>query len=193
MQSKHTPEHFRQFAKARRLRKLALVAGLSFYFCLSCAFIGGGAIGFYKVMLPILYPNPGVPELAEPLLPSANATPRTAERSFAAEHPPGGKAVFASAIEPDGKPGGGAAHEASKGKQSEVAAILSDTKRKRLARPRRHDPMMDYAAQPTFGLFQPWGSYQTPIGYRPSGNYQASGGYRPRKSDQGWSGYRIGH
>ena len=186
MQSRQTPAHFRRFAQAHRLRDLALGAGLCLYFCLCCLIIGGCAVGFYKLMQPVLYPNPGVSADSSTAFPAPKFdTERPTERSSAVERGSGGEAVFATAIEPEGKPSGGAARDKGRAKKSETG--------KRPAQSKRHDPKMDYAAQPAFGDYRSWGSYQTRSGYRPPSNYQASSGYRPWNSFQGWAGYRNSH
>jgi hypothetical protein len=194
MQSRQTLAHFRRFAQAHRLRDLALGAGLCLYFCLCCLFIGSCAVGFYKLMQPVLYPNPGVSADSSTALPAPRLdTERPTERSSAVESASGGKSAFATANEPEGKPSGGATKDIGKAKKSEIATLSSDTKRKRLAQSKRHDPKMDYAAQPAFGDYRPWGSYQTRNGYRPYSNDQASSGYRPWNNYQGGGGYRNGH
>ena len=186
MQSRQTPAHFRRFAQAHRLRDLALGAGLCLYFCLCCLFIGGCAIGFYKLMQPVLYPNPGVSADSSTALPAPQLdTERPTERSSPVERASGGEAVFATAIAPEGKPSGGATRDKSRAKKPETG--------KRPAQSKRHDPKMDYAAQPAFGDYRSWGSYQTRSGYRPPSNYQASSGYPPWSSFQGWAGYRNSH
>jgi hypothetical protein len=186
MQSRQPTAYFRRFAQAHRVRDLALGAGLCVYFCLCCLFFGGCAVGFYKLMQPDLYPNPGVSADSSTALPAPQLdSERPTERSSAVERASGGEAVFAKAIAPEGKPSGGATRDKSRAKKSETG--------KRPAQSKRHDPKMDYAAQPAFGDYRSWGSYQTWSGYRPSSNYQASSGYRPWNSFQGWAGNRNSH
>jgi hypothetical protein len=194
MQSRQTPGYSRPFAQAQRARDLTVGAGLCVYFCLCCVVIGGCAVGFYKLMQPIVYSNPGVPAYSSTAPPAPLVeTERPTERSSAVEPASGGQSAFATAIEPEGKPSGAATKDIDKAKKSEIATLSSDTKRKRPAQSKRHDPKTDYAAQTAFGDYRPWGSYQTRSGNRPYGNYQASSGYRPWNSYQGWGGYRNGH
>jgi hypothetical protein len=185
---------FRRFILFRRVRDFSRVAGLCIYFGFSCVLVGGCAVVFYKLIQPILNPIPVVSAYNSAPLPVFQLNiVRAAERSSAAERPPVSEAAFASAIEPEGKPGGGAAQEPSKTKKSVATTASSDAKRKRQAPPRMHDPMMDYAAQTPFNDYRSWNNYQTWRGYRPSGNYQPSGNYRPGNNYQSWGGYRNGH
>jgi hypothetical protein len=188
MQSRQPTPYFRRVARARRVRDFALDVGLFSYFCLCCVFIGACVVGFYRLMQPIVYPNLRDSAYGSTDLP---APERPAETSSVAERASRGEDAFAAAIKPEEKPGGGAAENSGKAKKSEAATLSSDTKRKRPAQPKRHDPRMDYAAQPGFGDYRPWGSYQNWIGDRPSRNYQSWGGYRPWNSYQG-GGYRNG-
>ena len=206
MQSRQPSAYFHRGVQARRVRNLALDAALFVYLGLCCVFIGACVVGFYKLMQPIVYPNLRAAAYSSTALPAAQFdTERSAETSSAAERASGGEAALAGAIEPEERPGGGATPNPSKAKKSEAATLSSDTKRKPPARSKRHDPMMDYAAQPAFGNYRPWGNQnwgnqtwgnqtwrnQNWSGYRPSGNYQAPGGYRPWSYQGG--GFRNGH
>ncbi len=174
MQSRQPPAYFRRVARAQRLRDLALRAGLLVYFCMYCVLVGGGAVGFYKLMQPTPYPNPEVPAYSPTDLPALRLdSERPTERSSEVEHAPG-------------------AEDTRKAKKSQSAILSSDTRRRRSAQSKTHDPKMDYAAQPAFGDYRPWGSYQAWSGYRTYSKNQESGGYRPWNSYQNWRGYRNG-
>lgn len=182
MPPKITPRRFRPIA-GHRLGDVAVNAGLCAYFFLSCGLIGGGAIGFYKLMQPVLYPNPG--GLTDT---SADPPPAQIDLGLAAEQPPGGATAFASAVKPEGKPAGGAGQEAAKTKKSGHETAVTEAKRKRVTKKR--NPTTDYAAQPAFGDSRSWGSYQNGSDYRRSGNYQVPAGYQSWGSYQGWGGYQ---
>lgn len=187
MPPKVTPGRFRPIA-GRRLGDFAVNAGLCAYFCFSCALIGGGAIGFYKLMQPVLYPNPGGLTPASTDLPPTQVDLERSFQQFAIEQSPDGTAAFASAIKPEGKAAGAAGQEAGKTKKSEHEAAVTEAKRKRVTKKR--DPMMDYAAQPAFGGYRSWGSSQNGSDYRRSGNHQVPTGYQSWGSYQGWGNYQ---
>jgi hypothetical protein len=183
MQSQLVPGRFRPPAEVQRLGDHALTAGLCIYAGLYLCLLGYLAFGFYAVLQPTRYANPGVP--ANPDRP---ARPYVSAYGF----PSNGTNAFASAIESGAKAKREVSDQPNKPKKPDnITMSLKRTRTVHPAQSKRHDPRMDYAAQPAFGDYRPWGSYQTWSGYRPSGNYQASGGYRPWNSYQG-GGYRNG-
>jgi hypothetical protein len=191
MQLSQAPLHFRRSALVR-LRDLARVAGRAMYFCLSCVLIGGCAVALYRLVQPM--PNRTTAVSAD----SSTAPPvrqlnieRGAAESSAAERQSVSEAAFPSAIEPEEKLGAGVAQKPSNMKKSAATTASSDAKRKHQAPPRKHDPMMDYAAQ--HNDYRSWDNYQSWSGYRSSGNNQASGNYREWNNYQGWGGFRNGH
>jgi hypothetical protein len=132
--------HFRRFSQTQRIRDLARNAALWAYFCLCCVVIGGSAVGFYNLMQPILYPNPGISTYSSTALSAPQLdTERPPERSSAVGPASGGEAVFATAIEPEGEPSGGATTGISKAKKSEAAPLSSDSKQQRRAHSTRSE------------------------------------------------------
>lgn len=181
MSSRVLRRRFRRIAERQRWGDLAQDAGLYVYFGLYCALIAGCLFGFHKLMQPAIYPNPGAPAY------TATALPPT---QLAAETPDGATG-FASAVEREEKPGGAPAKKTAKSKKTEHQTAAAETKRKRVAK--KHDPMMDYAAQPSFGSYQTWGGTQKWNGYRSFGSAQAVSGHRQWRGYRGWGGYRNGH
>jgi hypothetical protein len=186
MQSTQTPAHFRRVTPVRRVYDVGRIVGLSMYFCLACVLVAGSAVAFYRQMQPILNQNEDVSAHSSAALPVFQLNiGRVAEPSPVAERPVGNEAAVASAMESEGEARD--AQDASKPTKSEDASVSSDTKRKRPAYPKRHDPRMDYAAQPSFfGDYRQWSNPHAWSGYRSSGSYQASGNYGSWNSYQGW-------
>ncbi len=142
-------------------------------------------------MQPVIYPNSGALAYSATALPPTQLVAETPAKRIAAESQAGSATAFGSVVEWEAKSGGAAAKETAKAKKAEHETAAAESKRKRVAK--KHDPMMDYAAQPSFGSDQRWGGTQSWNGYRSSGGTQAPSGHRQWSGYQGWGGYRNGH
>jgi hypothetical protein len=178
MQSKLVP---RRLPRPAGGSDLAQGAGVWIYLCIYCALVSCFGFGFYSLMQPARFANPGAALAGRigdlPQLQVSTAADKPGLETVSQEPP-----------------------LQSEVKKSETAAGRSGSKRPRYAAARqRHDPSTDYAAQPYAGRDRAWDWNQSWSGQRrwdwnqswgrqPRWNKnQSSGGQRP------WDSNRSSH